>query len=39
MSSFRERFEGLTVEQAKELNDRAKLTCSWEITTETEENE
>ena len=37
MSSFRERFGNLTVAQAKELNEKAKLTCSWEITTETEE--
>lgn len=39
MSSFRERFGNLTVEQVKELNEAAKLTCEWEITTETEENE
>ena len=38
MSSFRERFGNLTVEQAKELNEKAKLTCGWEITTEIKEN-
>lgn len=38
MSSFRERFGNLTVEQAKSLNEAAKLTCEWEITTESEEN-
>lgn len=38
MSSFRERFGGLTVGQAQELNERARLTCAWEITTLTEEN-
>lgn len=27
MSSFRERFGGLTVEQARKLNKIAKLTC------------
>lgn len=37
MSSFAERFGQLTVAQAKELNERAKLTCAWEITTLTEE--
>lgn len=39
MSSFAERFGNLTVEQAKELNEKARLTCEWETTTETEENE
>lgn len=38
MSSFAERFGNLTVEEAIELNNKAKLTCSWEITTETKEN-
>lgn len=38
MSSFRERFGNLTVEQARKLNEAAKLTCSWETTTETEDN-
>ena len=38
MSSFRERFGNLTVEQARELNEAAKLTCSWETTTETEDD-
>ena len=37
MSSFADRFGSLTVEQARELNERAKLTCGWEITTETKE--
>jgi len=27
MSTFRDRFGGLTVEQARELNRIAKLTC------------
>lgn len=39
MSSFADRFGNLTVEQARELNDRARLTCGWEITLETEVNE
>ena len=38
MSSFADRFGSLTVEQARELNERAKLTCGWEITTETEDD-
>ena len=38
MSSFAERFGNLTVEQALALNEKAKLTCGWEITTESEEN-
>ncbi len=33
--TFAERFGNLTVEQALELNEKAKLTCGWEITTET----
>ena len=36
MSSFAERFGNLTVEEAIELNNKAKLTCEWETTTETE---
>lgn len=39
MSSFADRFGNLTVEQARELNERAKLTCEWETTTEVEEDE
>lgn len=39
MSSFRERFGNLTVDQARELNEAAKLTCSWETTTETEDDD
>lgn len=34
MSSFAERFGGLTVQQAKELNTAAKLTCGFEATSE-----
>lgn len=33
--TFAERFGNLTVEQVLELNEKAKLTCGWEITTET----
>lgn len=32
MSSFRERFGRLTVQQAKELNEAARLTCEFEAT-------
>lgn len=38
MSNFADRFGNITVEQAIDLNNKAKLTCEWEITTETEEN-
>lgn len=38
MSSFRERFGNLTVEQAKSLNEAAKWYCEHEITTETKKN-
>lgn len=31
-------FENMTVADAIELNKKAKLTCEWEITTQTEEN-
>lgn len=31
-------FENMTVADAIELNNKAKLTCEWEITTETKEN-
>lgn len=31
-------FENMTVADAIELNNKAKLTCGWEITTETKEN-
>ena len=37
MSNFADRFGGLTVEQALELNEKAKQTCEFEITTLTEE--
>lgn len=30
--SFEERWGSLTVEQAEELNKKAKETCEWEIT-------
>ena len=30
--------ENMTVADAIELNKKAKLTCEWETTTETEEN-
>lgn len=30
--------ENMTVADAIELNNKAKLTCEWETTTETEEN-
>lgn len=32
MSSFRGRFGQLTVGQARELNERARLTCEYEAT-------
>lgn len=32
MSSFRERFGGLTVKQVQELNEAAKWMCDHEIT-------
>lgn len=32
MSSFRDRFGWLTVEQTKELNEAAKWYCSHEVT-------
>lgn len=32
MSSFRDRFAELTVEQARELNEAAMSTCSFETT-------
>lgn len=35
--SFAERFGGITVEQALELNEKAKLTGAWEITTQEKE--
>jgi hypothetical protein len=39
MSSFRERFANLTVEQAKELNEAAKWYCEHDITTLTNEED
>ena len=38
MSSFADRFGSLTVEQARELNEAVRLACSWETTTETEDD-
>lgn len=38
MSSFRDRFGQLTVGQALELNEKAKLTCEWETTTQVKED-
>lgn len=38
MSSFRERFENLRLEQVEKLNEAAKWYCDHEITTESEEN-
>lgn len=32
MSSFRERFGGLTVKQAQELNEAARWWCEQEVT-------
>lgn len=37
MSSFRDRFGKLTVAQAIELNNKAKETCEWELTSQTKE--
>lgn len=37
MSSFRERFGNLTVSQVIELNNKAKETCAWEVTSQGEE--
>lgn len=34
--NFADRFGGLTVEQALELNEKARQTCEFEITTLTE---
>ena len=34
MSSFRDRFGALTVEQAQELNRKAAETCGWEVTSQ-----
>ena len=39
MSSFADRFGALTVEQARELNEAAKLTCGFEITSQGGNNE
>lgn len=39
LGSFAERFGNLTVEQAKALNDAAKRTCEFEITTQGGNNE
>ena len=37
MSSFRERFGNLTVEQALELNKAARWYCGHEVTSESED--
>lgn len=37
MTSFRERTGWLTVEQALALNEKAKQTCEFEITSQTKE--
>ena len=37
MSSFRNRFGGLTVAKAKELNEAAKWYCDHEVTSESED--
>ena len=37
MSSFRDRFSGLTVEQARELNEAARWYCNHEVTSEAED--
>lgn len=34
-AEWRDMFDNLTVGDAIELNEKAKLTCGWEITTET----
>lgn len=39
MNTFAERFGGLTVEQVRELNERAKLTCEWELSSEMEDDD
>ena len=37
MSSFRERFGGLTVEQAQQLNDAVRWYCEHEVISESED--
>lgn len=37
MSSFANRFGGLTVAQAQELNEAARWFCEHEVTSESEE--
>lgn len=39
MSSFRNRFGGLTVAQAKELNEAVKWYCEHEVTSESEDED
>ena len=36
MSSFRDRFGGLTVEQARELNEAARWYCEHDVVSESE---
>lgn len=38
-AEWKDMFGELTVGEAIELNERARLTCEWETTTETENNE
>lgn len=38
MSSFAERFGRLTVAQVLELNNKAKETCEWELTSQVKED-
>lgn len=37
MSSFRDRFGQLTVEQARELNEAARWYCEHEVTSEVQD--
>lgn len=37
MSSFRNRFGGLTVQQARELNEAARWYCDHEVTSEAQD--
>lgn len=38
MSSFRDRFGQLTVEQARELNEAARWYCGHEVTSEAQDD-
>lgn len=37
MSSFRDRFGELTVEQARQLNEAARWYCNYEVTSEAQD--